>query len=414
MEYILPQRPWHDRGRLKIKLPENWDVQYCPMSGYDTFPLSTTKMALCIDHPAGTPRLQDLGRGKKRAVIIFDDMTRPTRTYELAPLVLERLHEAGLEKDQITFVCALGTHGALSMADFRKKLGPDIPAQYRVFNHNAYENCTEAGTTRRGTRVMFNREVMASDLKIAIGCVTAHGQAGFSGGGKLFLPGIAHIDSIAHFHGQVEESAKGTIGMGHHDGNLMRQEINEAASMAKVDFLVNAIVNGRGETCGLYAGELFQTFEAAVGEAKKNYLTIPYPVDADLVVANAFSKPNEMGIAFFLGVSALKEAQGTVVVIADSPEGQVPHYLVGRFGRDFGGRKYPVAAIPPGVKLIIMTTYPDRTLADWFSNPEQATIVSSWEQVMELLRSRHSEGTKAVILPNATMQYFSPNQDGEI
>lgn len=414
MEYLLPQRPWHDRGLLKIALPENWNIQYCPMSGYDKAPLSAKDMARCMDHPVGTPRLQELARGKKRAVIVFDDMTRPTRTYELAPLVLERLHKAGMGEDQITFVCALGTHGALTMADFRKKLGPDIPARYRVYNHNAYENCTEVGITRRGTRVMINREVMASDLIIAIGCVTAHGQAGFSGGGKLFLPGVAHIDSIAHYHGQVEEAARATIGMGRHDGNLMRQEINAAASMVKVDFLVNAIVNGTGETCGLYTGELSQAYEAAVKKAKQHYLTIPSPVDADLVVANAFSKPNEMGIAFFLAASVLKENQGTVVVIADSPEGQVPHYLVGRFGRDFGGRKYPVAAIPPGVKLIIMTSYPDRTLADWFSNPEQATIATSWEKVMELLRSRHAERTRAVILPNATMQYISPNHNGEL
>jgi len=406
MKFSLPQRPWHDMRWLEIDLPDNWDVQYCPMNGYDREPLSPKEMAARIEHPIGTPPLRELARGKQRAVIVFDDMTRPTRAYELVPIVLKALHDAGLTDDQITFVCALGTHGALTMVDFRKKLGSDIVEKYRVFNHNIYENCVEVGQTRRGTRVMFNREVVQADLKIAIGCVTAHAQAGFSGGGKLFLPGVAHVDSIAHYHLEVEKMGKETTGMGRHENNILRQEINEAAAMAKVDFLINVVVNGRGETTGIYAGELSQAHNAAVTEAQALYRTDLPPQNMDVVVANAFSKPNEMGIAILLGAMALKQFTGTVVVIADSPEGQVPHYLLGRFGSDYGGRQYPVAAIPPSVKVILMTAYPDRTLLDWFANPEDGTMVSGWEAVMELVRPHHGKGTRAAVLPNATMQYF--------
>lgn len=406
MKFNLPQRPWHDLGWLEIDLPGDWDVQFCPMAGYEKAPLSKEEMAVGIHSPIGTPDLGELARGKKRAVIVFDDLTRPTRTYELAPLVLDILHKSGLTEDQITFVCALGAHGALTMADFRKKLGLDIIEKYRVFNHNIYENCVEVGVTRRGTRVMFNREVMEADLKIGIGCVTAHVQTGFSGGGKLFLPGVAHVDSIAHYHLDVEAMGKETTGRGSHENNILRREINEAASMAHVDFLLNVVVNGRGETTGLYAGDFLQAHEAAVAAAKRIYLTDPAPINKSLVVANAFAKPNELCIALGLGASALNDNQGTVVVIADSPEGQVPHYLVSRFGRGYGGRQYPVATIPPGVNIVVMTSYPDRTLLDWYSNPDGPLMARSWEEVMEMVHPRHGAGTKAAILPNATMQYF--------
>jgi len=176
---------------------------------------------------------------------------------------------------------------------------------------------------------MFNREVMQADLKIAIGCVTAHAQAGFSGGSKLFLPGVAHVDSIAHYHLDVESMAKETTGMGRHENNILRQEINEAAAMARVDFLLNVVVNGRGETTALYAGELFQAHDATV------------------------------------------------------------------------------AAIPSSVKVILMTAYADRTLLDWFANPEAGTIVPDWDTVMELVVPHHGQGTHAAVLPNATMQYFA-------
>lgn len=407
MKFQLPQRPWHGQDWLEIDLPDDWEVQHCPMAGYEKAPLSSKDLFASLENPLGTSKLEDLAVGKKRAVIVFDDMTRPTRTYELAPLILDILHNAGLNEDQISFVCALGTHGALTMADFRKKLGSEIVEKYRIFNHNPYENCVHAGVTERGTTVMFNREVMEADLKIAIGCVTAHVQAGFSGGGKLFLPGVSHIDTISHLHLEVEQMAKETTGMGCHENNILRKEINEAAALAEVDFLLNVVVNGCGETIGLYAGELFQAHDAAVAEAKQVYRTDSIPADKNLVVANAFSKPNEMGIAIILGVSALKNYEGTVVVIADSPEGQVPHYLLGRFGRDYGGRQYPVAAIPGTVNLILMTSYPDRTILDWFSNPESASVVRNWREVMDIVGPLHGKGTKAAVLPNATMQYFA-------
>jgi nickel-dependent lactate racemase len=166
------------------------------------------------------------------------------------------------------------------------------------------------------------------------------------------------------------------------------------------------VVNGRGETTGLFAGELFQAHEAAVAVAKKHYRTDPSPKDKQIVIANAFSKPNEMGIAILLGMMALEQLTGTIVVVADSPEGQVPHYLLGRFGSDYGGRQYPVAAIPPSVKVILMTAYPDRTLLDWIANPEIGTIVRDWDTVMELVRPQHGQGARAAVLPSATMQYL--------
>lgn len=345
--------------------------------------------------------------GKKKAVIIFDDMTRPTRTFDIAPVILDELHAAGLKEDDITFVCALGTHGALTMADFRKKLGSKIIEKYRVFNHNIYENCVNVGKTKHGTPVLFNREVMAADLKIGISLVAAHVSAGFSGGGKLLLPGIAHIDSICHFHSNVATMGMNTTGMGCHSGNILREEINEAAAMAKVDFFVNMVVNGRGETTNIFAGDLYLAHNQAVIKAKQTYLTVKRPINKDLVIANVFSKPNENLIAFFLGATSLKESGGTVVVIANSPEGQVPHYLFGRFGTGFGGRLYPNSSIPLNTKLIILTSYPDRTSLDWFTNPETGYMARSWPEVLDLLGHEYGSGTKVAILPNAAMQYFT-------
>ena len=408
MKIALPQLLWYENNTLEIDLPDEWQVEICPMKGAKAPPMRISDMEAVIKNPMDTPRIKELARGKKSAVIIFDDMTRPTKTYEIAPIVIDELMDGGINEDDITFVCALGTHGALTANEFRKKLGPDILERFRVFNHNIYENCVAVGTTSRGTRLKINREVAQADIKIAVGCVTAHPQAGFSGGGKIILPGVAHIDSITHYHLDVEAMDKKSTGMGKYPENVLQQEIEEAAGLLGLDFCINIVANGRGETSALYAGHFRSVFHEAVKVAKDHYATNPKPANKDIAISNAFVKANEMAIAMGMGLRALENYSGTVVIIANSPEGQVVHHLLGRWGRNYGGRQYPVAAVPDSIHLIIMAPHLDKNFGDWFSNPEVITWTKSWKQTMDILKHQHSGPVEIAVLPNATMQYYAP------
>lgn len=377
------------------------------MAGARQPALSVAQITAAVDNPIGTSRLRDLARGRKKAVIVFDDMTRPTRAYEIAPLVIDELTRGGIAESDISFVCALGTHGALTQIDFRKKLGSSLVERFRVYNHNCYENCVEVGTTSRGTRLLVNREVMQADLKVAIGCVTAHAQVGFSGGGKAILPGVAHIDSVANFHIAVEAQDKSSTGLGNFDRNVMRFDCEEAARIAGLDFKIDVVVNQKGETAALFAGDFEQAHAEAVKLARRAYATEPRPRDKDLVIANAFAKPNELAIGYLVGILALKNLSGTVVIIADSPEGQVVHYLLGRFGRNFGGRQYPIARTLPSARLIIQAPHPDRTFADWFANAEEITLTHDWKSTLDALQPQLESRPRVAVIPTATMQYYA-------
>ncbi len=157
MKIRLPELLWYGNTTAEYELPDAWDVEYCPMRDARRTPLTPEELRDAILNPIDTQRLKNLARGKKSAVIIFDDMTRPTRTYEIAPILIEELMAGGIQEENITFVCALGTHGALTMNEFRKKLGPDIPERFRVFNHNIYER-RHAKTTRK-TKSYTKKEV---------------------------------------------------------------------------------------------------------------------------------------------------------------------------------------------------------------------------------------------------------------
>ena len=405
MRVRLPQLLWYENNTLEIDLPDNWEVDICPMNGAGRQPLTVEQMENAVLHPVKSPRIRDLAKGKKTAVIVFDDMTRPTRTYELAPIVLKELYAAGIRQEDITFVCALGAHGALTQHELRKKLGVNIVENFRVFNHNAYENCVHVGTTDHGTPVMINREVMEADVKIGIGCVTAHAQTGFSGGGKLLLPGVSHIDTISHYHLEVASKAPETTGLGKYENNILRENISQAAALVGMDFKIDVIVNDRGATTAVFAGDIEPAHQKAIELAKEVYATTPRPAEKDLVISNAFAKANEMAIAVRVGIMALSNLTGTLVVVANSPEGQVIHYLLGRFGRNYGGRQYPVTKIPEGLDLIIMAPYMDKTFADWFSNPDVVTWTRNWGDTLEILKEKFGPKSRVAVIPNATMQY---------
>ncbi len=407
MKFSLPELLWYGNETLELPLPDEWEVEVCRMRGAGRPELERGAIAAAIRDPIGSPPIRELAAGRKKAVVIFDDMTRPTPVDKIAPIVVEDLVKGGIQEENISFVCALGTHGALSRVELRKKVGEEILERFRVYNHNCYENCEAVGTTARGTRLAINREVMAADLKIAIGCVTAHPQVGFSGGGKIVLPGVAHIDSITNYHLEVPKEAPESCGLGNFDDNVMRFDIEEAARMAGLDFKIDVVVNERGATSGVFAGDFIEAHRAAVAEAKDLYALDPVPRNKQIMIANAFTKPNEMPIAVLVGALGLEGLRGTVVIIANAPEGQVIHYLLGRFGQDYGGRQYPVSPVPGSVKLIIQSPYGDKALADWFSNPEVVTFTRDWQETLKLLRADHGAGSRVGIVPSATMAYYA-------
>jgi nickel-dependent lactate racemase len=118
---------------------------------------------------------------------------------------------------------------------------------------------------------------MSADLKVGIGCVTAHAQVGFSGGGKIVLPGVSHIDSIAHYHIDVQAQAPETTGLGNFDRNVMRFNIEEAVRMVGLDFKIDVIVNERGATTAVFAGDVIEAHARAVAVAKDHYAIEPRP-----------------------------------------------------------------------------------------------------------------------------------------
>ena len=407
----VPQFPWYGDTELELDFPDSWEVVVPKMAGWDAPKLTDKQIREAFRNPIGTRRIAELARGKKEVCIIFDDLTRPTKIDELVPYVLEELREGGIKDDGIRFIAALGAHGAMKLMDFEKKLGAGIPCRFPVYNHNPYENCTHLGTTSRGTPVMINSEFMACDLKISIGSIVPHPTSGFGGGGKMIVPGVAHIDTITANHRNLcEISEFGNVVLdvwGRVDDNAMRLDSEEIARMAGLDFSINALVNARRETTGLFVGDLVKAHREGVKMGRKVYAS-EAPGEADIVVANSYIKANETALVAGLGSKMLKESGGDLVVIGNIPEGQICHYLVRSFGKKMGGRLWgPITKLPSRVKrMIALGPYLDKAGLDWIGPADKMLIINSWAEIRDMLKKSYGSKAKVVVVRDGTLQYF--------
>jgi nickel-dependent lactate racemase len=406
----VPSLLWYENQERELTFPDRWKIKNLNSPGFEKPALPLEKIQTKIDCPVEGPTLEELAKGKKQVVIVFDDMTRPTPVKEVAPHVLAALHRAGLKKGQIRFMWALGGHGAYDMINARKKLGSEIVENYAVYNHDPFQNTVRVGRTPTGVELWFNREVMACDLKIGIGCITPHVHVGFGGGAKLFLPGVAGIETINQFHNQLCRDVTRT-GLGNFDTNIMRAECDAAGEAVGLNFKVDCLVNRRGQITSLYAGPFRATHAAGALEGKDHY-GIPYIAGQDLVICNAYGKANESAIALGLGLRVLKPKEGVAVLISDAPEGQVPHYVFRAWGSDYGGRQYSPRS--PGLipylvkKLIVLAPFPDRTSLDLICHADDALFVKTWPECLSILEKDFPGEAQVSVLQDGTMQYMKP------
>lgn len=407
----VPQLAWHNPRDLYLTFPATWDVEILNMKGFDLPVLQVSQIRSAISSPVCGPPLREIAAGAGEVAILFDDLTRVTRADRIIPFILEELAWAGVPDSRVRFIAALGCHGALNRMEMVKKLGAEVVARYPVYNHNAFENCVYAGATGSGTPLFVNAEVMNCSLKIGIGAITPHIMTGFGGGGKIVLPGITSLATAEAFHsveknaGQRVAGQKGATGMGVFENNPLQEEIQEAVKIVGLDFIVNCLVNFRGDTVAVFAGDPVGAFAAGAAGAKTHYLT-PAAGDADVVVANNFAKASEAIVSLFTSCNAVSKNGGDMVLICNTPEGQAPHFLMGAFGKTAAGRLRLQVQVPPRVRrLIVFNKYPEFAARDWFAGQENVIFARTWQEVRSLLEKWHGSRARVAVYPDAAIQY---------
>ncbi len=402
-KFEAPTLAWFGQKKFKLKFPEGWMVSFLPMNGYEKPRATDEEIRRALREPIETKPLAKLAKDKKEVVIVVDDMTRPTKAYEVLPHVLRELKSAGVSDDHIRFIMGGGLHGAWYRYDFAKKIGEENVEKYPVYNRNPFANCEKVGETERGTPVEVNAEYNSCDLKIGIGAVVPHPSTGYGGGAKIILPGISSFDMVYHNHIIVHKQNPPTDSYwGFFEDNVTRADIDEAGRIAGMDMKIDVMVNGVGDSASVFVGDLQKEFLQAVKQAKKHYLTRNMPEDVDVIVANTYAKANEATLALSNWKHRMKK-NGIMVIIAQAPEGQVTHYLYGKFGKRQVAPGGSLSREIEFKKLIIYSEYrtPDPLLPITGS---EMIWIRTWKEVIEEVKSSFDHEPKVAVLPNAEIQ----------
>ena len=402
--FSVPAWEWYSWANEELVFPDGWNVHEQRMKGHSTAALTGKQIEEKLASPVGCVPLHELAKGKRKCVIIFDDMTRPTKVYQVLPAVLKELHRGGIADDQVVFMMAAGAHHGRVLFDFQKKLGYEIPERYLVFNHNCYENLVDLGETSRGTPVHINREVMSCDLKVSVGCMIPHFGYGFGGGSKMLLPGVAGIDTITHNHRITEGTGPGLI-----EGNIRRLDSEEVARLAGLDFIVNIFPNAGCDAADLVSGDVVDAHREGVKIARRHYVT-EVVKDADIAVGNGYPMSNEGYKAYHLLNESVREG-GDMVFVIYTPEGGRVHHYNGRFGEDYGGRGWkPNKYVKKPWKMgRVLCVSPQMTKVDECLYGEGSTWVKTWEETLQLLKDEHGDEAKVALYPTAAMQVSERN-----
>jgi nickel-dependent lactate racemase len=286
--------------------------------------------------PIGSPPLGDIVRPGMRVGVVFSDITRPAPNPLLLTAVLEVLD--AIPGVDVTLFNALGTHRPNTESELRDMLGNAIFDRRRIVQNDTFDPATQVrvGVTSKGHETWLNAKLMACDLKVLTGFIEPHLFAGFSGGGKAIMPGMAGQRTVLGNHdaGMVGHP-KSIWGVTH--GNPIWEEVREVAGQAGRLFLINVTLNRDKAVTGVFAGDLDQAHAAGCAFVKRSAM-VAVPRPFDIVVTTNSGYP--LDINLYQSVKGMRAADqvvrpgGAIIIATSCWDGLPDHGLYGKILRE--------------------------------------------------------------------------------
>jgi lactate racemase len=400
----IPWAMWYGETKFDLVLPDSWDVTVTEMAGGPDIGDAGIRQALA--EPIGAPRLRDAAQGRRSAVILVDDISRPTPAYRLLPYVLEELAMGGLDEDRIIVIAATGTHRPFRRQEWVLKIGQELTDSLDIRSHNPCENLEFYGTSSLGFPVWLNRDFAHADLKIGMGMIMPRG-GGFGGGSKIVLPGVCGRETIFFNHNYCPP------------GQFVAHT-QEVGRICGLEYIVNPLLNPDLGIMALVAGEPIEAFAQGVALGERMYAT-EVPEEMDIALCNAWPKDNDAHQISLARVplygtkrQALKPG-GTVVTISACPEGAGYHLVMGpgTIFRQRTGRQVGAALTGSGAKEVQAHGDPTAILFAPGVNAREVRLLygdqylhcRTWDEVLAILQERHGPTAKVGVFPCGALQH---------
>ena len=339
-EYKLP----FGRGFQTVMLPEEHvsDV----LEGVPTAACDIKEATVeCMRRPIGTaPLVQKVQKGDKVCLIIADITRAWNHARDFTVHVVNELNLAGIPDEDIFIVFAQGTHRAHTDAENIECVGEEVARRIAMYQHDCRDKnmLTRMGVTTRGTEVWLNKRVAEADKVILLNALSTHDMAGFGGGRKLVLPGVAGWDTIQqnHCHALGDEVGSGLNPDSHvlkTEGNPVSEDMQEGCDMLRPCFLVHSLINADGEVSGMVGGDPYEAWAAG---AKETYRMqkVPMKQKADVTIVSAGGYPKDtnlyQGTKCYTSSDMATKKGGIIITMIEADDIMEPPAYLGSFKYD--------------------------------------------------------------------------------
>lgn len=397
------------KGIQTVELPEDnlLGVLTANTVEYDLTGEDEVERALA--EPIGAPKLEEVVKPGEKIAIVTSDITRPCPTWQIMPALLRHLYAAGVKREDITLVFALGSHRHHTPEEMQHLAGDLAYNEITCVDSNP-DDCINLGVTKSGTPVDITRVVAEADRRICLANIEYHYFAGYSGGAKSIMPGVSNRAAIQSNHSMMvrPEAHAGRLA-----GNPIREDIEEAAAICGIDYIVNVVLDEHKQIIKAVAGDV-----TAAHRAGCVFLDTLYRKEiakkADIVLVSQGGAPKDLNL--YQTQKALDNAKhavrdgGVIVLIGSCKEGlgektfqqwieeaTCPKDLIDRVQADFklGGHKAAaIAMVLENADVYLVSEMPEELTKKCFLTP-----FSSAQQALDAAFAKLGQDASVLAMP---------------
>ena len=314
-----------DKGYIEFAFDANDGMHILnpPSSGFKPSESQEEIVKRALSEPIESENLAKLAENKDNIVIITSDHTRPVPSFITMPIILSEIRKTN-KSASITLLISTGMHRPMSEEEIHARFGNDVLSQVTIINHLAEkdEDMTYLGILPSGGELWINKLAVEADLLIAEGFIEPHFFAGYSGGRKSVLPGIASHKTVLFNHNSdfinSPYSRTGIL-----DNNPIHKDMIWASKQAKLAYIVNVVINSRKEIIYCVAGHPIEAHKLGCEFVEE--ITAVTPKLADIIITTNGGYPLDQNV--YQAVKGMTAAEATandgaiIIMIAGCREG---------------------------------------------------------------------------------------------
>ena len=371
-------------GIQAVELPEENLLGVLTANAVEYDLTGEAEVERALAEPIGAPELGEVVKPGEKIAIVTSDITRPCPTWQIMPALLKRLYAAGVQKQDITLVFALGSHRHHTPEEMQHLAGDMAYNEIKCVDSDP-EDCINMGATKHGTPVDITRVVAEADKRICLANIEYHYFAGYSGGAKSIMPGVSNRTAIQVNHSMMvqPEAHAGRLA-----GNPIREDIEEAAAICGIDYIVNVVLDEHKQIIKAVAGDVTQAHRAGCAFLDTLYRK-EIKQKADIVLVSQGGAPKDLNLyqtqkALDNAKHAVREG-GVIILIGSCKEGlgektfqnwieeaNKPQDLIDRVQADFklGGHKAAaIAMVLANADVYLVSEMPEELTKKCFLTP---------------------------------------------